>query len=670
MKLDPVTLEILINKFSATVEEMAITLQRTGRTLYVKETADFGSNIANLDGKLFAYPNGLGVSSFIDLNCKATIDAVGPLKEGDVIIANDPYRTKGMVTHLPDLTILKPYFHDGKIVAYGHAFVHLADIGGSVPSSISPDNTSLYQEGLIIPPIHLMREGEYVPEVVALFKANVRSPEENYGDLKAMLASLAVGERRTKEMAEKYGVEVFLQAQQDVIEYSRKKAAVVLKKIPDGVYEFWDYMDDDASTGIPIRLHVTMTADNGHIHLDFSKSDPELAAPFNIPTGGGRHPWLTLAFASFIYSQDNSIPLNAGMFDDITFETGQDTIVNPSFPTPVGIRHATSQRVNEVVSGALARAVPDLVKACNGGILIPVVLAQSDEGETGTNLLVVEPVVGGMGARPGHDGVDGRDCSLANLANNPIESVESSAEVKIIRFGLRSDSGGPGKWRGGAGCILTLLILQDNSSLLGRGMDRQRFVPWGYGNGHCSLPARTIVNIGREDEREVGKISVLTLNAGDTLTILTPGGGGYGDPLERDPEMVMRDVARDLVSLDHAARDYGVVIEEGEIDLAATTSLRNDLKVGRQKSNSGFSYGDSRALWEQAVPPSSVDRLNTYLHSLPKAAREVTRAELVRAAVPNVAQGLALEQFIDPNPSSSAFEQALDLAINTKPNLS
>lgn len=652
MHLDPVTLEILGNKMTATAEEMGITLQRTGRTLYVKETADFGTALATPDGAFFAYPHGIGVCGFVDLNCGPAVRAVPDLEPGDVIATNHPYESGGLATHTPDLHLIKPYFHDGKIVAYGWTFVHVADMGGRVPSSISPSSTELYQEGLLIPPIRLMRRGAYVPEVIALLRANCRTPEDNVGDLKAMLSALAVGERRVAEMIAQYGIDDFMAGQRDILDYARQKARAVLRTIPDGDYDFWDYMDDDSATGVPLRLRVNMSVRDGQVALDFSDSDPQTASPFNIPSLGTRHAWLTLRLAAFVYTHDKTVPLNAGLFADIKVKTRQGSVVDPAFPAPVGIRHATAVRVYETVNGALAAALPEVMPACNGGVLIPVVLAEHDDATGGRNVIVVEPMVGGMGARHGHDGVDGRDSSIANLGNNPIESVEASAAAVVRAYALRPDSGGPGRWRGGVGLALTFEVLKDGGLVLGRGMERFRFAPWGMAGGQPGRKARTILNQGRKDERELGRIDVVEVRAGDTVTVLTPGGGGYGNPFDREPAAVLRDVRLGLVNPDAAEADYGVRIRDGAVDAATTEQLRHGRATPRAARE--FVYGPEREHWERLFDDATMHRINDHLMGLPISGRTARRRAIFEAVVPGLAADVSITDLIDGSGDATA----------------
>jgi N-methylhydantoinase B len=637
--LDGVTLEILGTKMAAAVDEMAITLQRTGRTLYVKETADFSTALATPEGRFYAYPHGIGVSCFVALDLAPVLAQFSDLQPGDVICTNHPYASGGVASHTPDLQLIEPYFHGGTLVGYGWAFVHVSDIGGRVPSSISPSSTELYQEGFLIPPLRLMRGGAFVPEVLQLFRANVRTPVENVGDLHAMLSALAIGRRRVGGMIERFGLPMFLQAQRAVIAQSRAKAHAVLARIPDGDYDFWDYLDDDATTGIPIRLRVTMRCRAGHVMLDYRGSDPQTSAPYNLPTAGRAHPFATLRFASFIWSQDPTIALNAGMLAAIDVDCEPGSVLNPTFPAPTGIRHATAQRLCDVVNGALAQAAPQWITAPSGGVLIPLVFAEP-RPDGSRNVLVVEPMVGGMGAFEGRDGVDGRDGSFANLANNPIESVEAAGNLRVVHFGLRPDSGGPGRWRGGVGLTLSVQVCGEKGWILGRGMERFRFVPWGLQGGRAGQPARAFVNKGRADAREVGKIDMLELQHGDVFTIETPGGGGYGDAFLRDPQQVLRDVHRGLVSNEAAAADYGVVIARGRIDLAATERLRRERPAA---SAGAFDVGAERQAWERLFPDAAMAQINARLRERPVAERAALRERLIWERLPGVAQGASLE---------------------------
>ncbi|MCG5214899.1 hydantoinase B/oxoprolinase family protein [Streptosporangium sp. KLBMP 9127] len=628
MRLDPVTLEIVGNRLGALTEEMCLTLQRTSRSLYVKETADFCCALAGVDGGFAAYPRGIGVSGFVGLNCLTAVRAAGPLEPGDVIITNDPYRSGGLATHLTDIQLIEPYFHDGEIVGYGWAFIHCSDIGGRVPSSLSPTNDEIYQEGLQIPPVKLVRAGRPNHDVELLLSANSRTPEANLGDIRAMLAALRTGRERLAGVIAQHGVRTLLTAQDDLIDYTARKASAALSRLGEGTHRFVDYLDDDAVSRVPVRLSVTATLAAGRLHLDFTGTDPQVAAAFNIATLGTAHAWITTRVLALICTLDPDIALNAGLMRPISVTVPEGSLVNPVRPAAVGVRHAAASRVNDAVGGALGLAAPDVLPAASSGLVVPVVVAEHTHA--GQNVQVLEPMVGGTGARLGSDGVDGRDSGISNLSNNPVETVETEIGVEILRYGLRRDSGGAGRWRGGCGLELTFRVLGDNSRLLARGLERLCFRPWGAVGGRPGAPTELIVDPGTPRERRHLKIDVLPLERGSVVTLLTSGAGGYGDPLLRDPAAVLRDVERGVVSIKAAASDYGVIIEESAGVLTLGAPAR---PVTPEGGGPGSEFGPERVAWESVFDVESVDRLVAGLFALPHADRSPRRTAVYAAAL-------------------------------------
>ncbi|MFK7880768.1 hydantoinase B/oxoprolinase family protein [Roseobacter sp.] len=630
--IDPVTLEILGHQFRAAAEEMGIALSRTARTTYVREAADFGTALATPGGKFFGYPAALGVSGFLDLDAGPALRAAGPYEEGDVVLTNHPYDSGGLSSHMPDLQLLRPYFHDGRIVAIGWAFVHTADIGGMVPSSIAPDLNELFQEGLILPPLKLVNAGEMNADVVTLYRANCRMPDANMGDIQAMLTALDTGARRVADLITRHGIDVFVAGQQALADYAKAKATAVRRRIPDGSYTFWDYLDDDYVSKIPVRVRCKMTVSDGTIHLDFTGTDPQVPAAYNVPTGGVRHPWLTLRLMQFVASYDHTIPMNHGLFEGITVTVPKGSLLNPIFPAAVGIRSAPAIRIGDVMTGCLALAAPELIPAPSGGTVVPTVLAEYDAALGTRRVQVMQSLVGGTGARMGADGVDGRDTSLANCFNTPTEASEAEVGAVVTHYGLRPGSGGPGKWRGGTGLIFTMRIDQAGSAVLGRGLERYVFRPFGLMGGRPGAPARVILNLGRSGERELGKISMVEPEPGDTVTLMSAGGGGYGDPFERPIERVMQDVRAGFVSVDEARRDYGVVVVDQEVDHAETSSLRN----APRDPPARFSLGPERAAWDRVFTDARMMKLVSALLTRPPALATRLRQQLFDALLPEL----------------------------------
>lgn len=629
---DSMTLEILRYKTVAAAEEMGLTLVRAARTIYIKEVADFSTAIAGIDGKFFAYPEALGVSAFVDLDLNPSLKAVGTLKPGDVILSNLPYANGGLSTHLPDLQFIKPYFHDGEIVAYGWTFAHTSDIGGGVPSSISPRFSDVYQEGLQIPPVKLVREGKIDDSLLTVYLANCRSPETNLGDIKAMLAALDKGEQRIADVVAAHGADALVAAQNLLAGYAGEKAMAVLKTIPNGVYDFWDYLDHDFVSHIPVRIRCRITVKDGAIDLNYDGTDPQLMSAFNVPTQGLRHPYLTLRLMHMVTTRDPSAPLNHGILDSVTTSAPKGSLINPEYPAACGVRHATVMRLIDVASGALHKADSALVPAAGGGTVLPVVLAEPDPATGLRRSMVIQSIVCGSGARNGSDGVDGRESGLSNTRNSPIERTEDEAGVMIEEYALRSDSGGPGRWRGGTGVVYTLRILKDDCAVLARGLERFFFTPWGVAGGRSAAPCRVVLNIGRPDEKELSRVDMLEIARGDTLSLMTPGGGGFGDPFTRPVEEVLYDVERGFVSEESAQVDYGVAIHSGVLDEAETQRIRGEARP----ASGAFNFGTNRMLWESVFGDDLVTRLNTSLMRFPASIRGKRRRSIYETVFPEL----------------------------------
>ncbi len=626
--LSAVEADIAQTRLIAATEQMCLALQRASRSLYVRDAADFCCAIADLTGMFIAYPQGIGVSGFLGLDVSAVVrDAASRerLEPGDVILTNDPYLSGGLSTHLPDIHAIAPYFDGAEIVAYGWAFVHVSDVGGRVPSSVSVMNDSIYAEGLRIPPVKYVRRGVIDQGIEALVLANTRTPEANDGDLRAMLAALEAGRARVAEVVARNGTG----AMRRIGEYARTQTAArarrALSQLKNGRYEFEDYLDNDGISEIPVRIRVAVTIDDGSVLLDFTGTDPQVEAALNVATFGRAHTWVVTRLFALVGTLDPDIPLNGGLMDAIEMTAPYGTLLNPAPPAPVGVRHATTSRVNDVVSGALGQAAPGILPAASSGLVVPVVFA--DYQGTRQAVHVVEPMVGGTGARLGADGIDGRDSGISNLSNNPVEIIEAEVGVRILRYCIRPDSGGPGRWRGGCGLDLQFAALTDGF-LLARGLERLRFRPWGVQGGLPGRPAELIVNEKTPAECRLRVVDVHQLQAGDLVTLRTSGAGGYGDPCLRDPAAVLADVTAGLVSAEHARDAYGVVVRDGLVDVTATARLRSGREPG-----TAWRPGPERARWSSVFEPAVLDELATRLAQLPIPRRAPARRALIRAVL-------------------------------------
>lgn len=642
MKIDPVLFEVLNNALRSVSEEMCHVIHRTSHTTHIKETNDLAAAIFTPSGELFSYPRTMGVTVFLGLHLGEAIRRAGALKPGDVMLTNDPYSTAALVTHLPDIHLYMPVFQGQEIVCFVWAFIHSTDVGGNVPTSLSPTNSEIFQEGIRIPPTKLHDGGELNQQLVDIYFANVRVPDQNWGDIKGMLAALKTGERRILALVEKYGLETIQAMQTSLLDYAEAKARQIVSRIPDGRYEFVDYLEDDFVSKVPIRLSLQMTVAGDAIHLDFTGTDPQVAAAFNIPTAGRNHPWICNALIMLFTTHDRSIPLNAGMLRPISVLAPEGSVLNPVFPAACGVRHTTGFRVFDVIIGALSKAVPDLVPAAGAGQGTMPSIAIHDKRTGKRKVAVLEPIIGGSGGRPHGDGVDATDTQFSFFGNVPVELQESELPVIIWSYRIVCDSGGPGKFRGGLAISMDFQVLAPNALLVVRGMERFRFAPWGVRGGRPGSLGQTILNPGTQSEQFLGKLTQRVIGPRDVLRFTSPSGGGYGNPWERDVDRVVRDVRSGRVSRESAETHYGVMINsEGVVDDIATERRRSTF---RQTANAApHSFCSTRLAYEDKWTPSGIAGLRNVLDSLPIHLRHSVKTEIIERAIASLSAGKQLD---------------------------
>jgi N-methylhydantoinase B len=631
---DKILLEVLRNRFQAIVDEMGYVVLRTGHTVFVKETGDFGVALVSTSGEVYATPYRVGVHLMVGNpmgdSLRYVEERLGGCHEGDVILCNDPVTSGGMATHLPDIYIWKPIFDQGELLCFAWSFIHFSDVGGRVPGSIAPSNTDTYQEGIVFPPVRLMARGELNQEVLSILLANCRIPDLNWGDIKAQLAGLNTAERRIHDLVGRYGSEAVRHGIDDVLDYAEAQARRVIDTIPDGTYRFTDYLETDhVLPGRLQRIQVALTVDGSDMTLDFSGTDPQVQAAFNVPTGGKDGHWMiSFGLTSFLRTMDPQLVLNSGAVRPMHFIFPAGSLLNPEPKAPYGVRAATMFRVFDVVLGALGQALPDKINAAGssqGSILL---VSVPDPETGGTKVSVVQPLAGGSGGRPMKDGLDGVDVAMGYLKNVPTESIEQEVPVLVSRYSLREQSGGPGYYRGGVGVELTLKVFPPNSVITSRGMERYTFRPWGRLGGQAGTPGFTTLNPGTTREREIGKIDVLHMQPGDEVHIGTQGGGGYGDPLARPPAKVLEDVRNEFVSPEQACEGYGVVIVDGVVDQAATDALRAELRTKRGDSLPAFDFGSEREAFERIWTAELQDAILAETQDYPLMMRNFLRARL------------------------------------------
>ncbi len=527
MAVDPISLEVFKNMFISVSEEMGVALLRTAYSPNIKERRDFSCAIFDPSGQMVAQaahqPVHLGA---MPASVKAALDTFpNSLRPGDMVILNDPYLGG---THLPDITLVAPVFFEEKgegkqLVGFISNRGHHADVGGMTPGSL-PLSTELYQEGLILPPIKLARGGRLNREVVQLICRNSRTPQERQGDLTAQIASIRVGEQRLKEVVERYGITETLEHMAALLDYSERVTRQAIARIPDGVYQVVDYMDDDGLTGEPVPVAVSIAIANDEMTIDFTGTSPQRAGCINAPQA------VTVSASLYMVRcvVGDQAPANQGCLRPVKIITPLGTLVNPEPQRGVaGGNVETSQRITDVLLTAMAQALPELIPAASQGTMNNLLIGGHDL-ERNRPFVYYETIGGGMGARPAKDGISGIHTHMTNTMNTPIEALEFAFPLRLKRYALRRGSGGAGQRQGGDGLVRDVEFLSPaRVTILS---ERRKFHPPGSHGGHQGQPGENVLLKGGYEEVQLAGKETLDVEPGDILSIRTPGGGGWGQP--------------------------------------------------------------------------------------------------------------------------------------------
>jgi N-methylhydantoinase B len=428
-----------------------------------------------------------------------------------------------------------------------------------------------------------------------------------------------------RHLVAKYGREAVEAGMSGVLDYAEAQARDAFRTVPDGTYTFADYLEGDVVPGgRPIRIKLAMVVRDGDLTLDFSETDPQVRAALNIATyGQNGHYLIVIGIVSFLRSVNPEITYNSGIVRPVHLVVPKGSLLNPEPRASCGARQATFFRVAEVCMGALALAIPDRIPAAGCGQGSILFLAAPDFASGRNRVSIVQPLVGGSGARSMMDGTDGVDFNTGFYRNIPSEILESDMPVVVERYGLRPDSGGAGTYRGGAGLSYAMTILPPEAALTSRGMERYRFQPWGREGGDPGRNGATRLCSRDGQVEEIGKIDLLRPPPGSTIEIETAGGGGYGEPFSRDPSLVLHDVLDGLVSPSAARDEYGVVVSNGAVDLEATRALRASRLANGAPSR--FSYGEYRDTFEARWPDWLQTAVNRATEGRPAAPRRYIR---------------------------------------------
>ena len=572
-QIDPIRFEVIRNALAQATEEMAAALRRSAYSTNVKTRQDFSCAYFDPEMRVIAqaFTQPVHLGSFVEHVPRAIrrhgVDNLGP---GDMILSNDPY---GGGVHLNDISLIGPVHWNGQLAGYTACLAHHVDVGGGAPASVGAFQ-EVFQEGVIIPAVKLVKAGEIVDDVFRLVLAQIRSKRETAGDFRAQVASNLTGARRVNEIIDRFGKDEFLRYVNEIVDYTSRRTRAEIAKLPKGVYTAAGSVDNDGFTDKPVQLKVKVTIDDSGVHFDTTGSEPQRRAPVNST--------FAQTFSACAYAlrslMDKDLPVNDGFYRYVRITAPLGSVTNCLHPAPVVGGWETHVRVNDLIFKALSVSLPDEVPAgtkamqCHSGF-------GGVHPRTGEYYCYLETLAGGYGARSRSDGPDAVQSHGQNTENAPVEELESNYPLRIDRYGLIPDSEGPGKFRGGLGIRRDYLFPSETTFTILA--DRDRAGPHGlFGGQPGSISVYALMRDG--EETHLSSKSTIQLQPGDVISYRTSGGGGFEDPLLRDPERVLSDVVDGKISVERASRVYGVVISEDgsgqSIDQAATEKLRDRLR--------------------------------------------------------------------------------------------
>ena len=583
--LDPVTFEVLRNAMVNIVDQMAEQVRRTCYS-FVVYNRDFSNALCDAEGNTVAQGNQdlAAHVGTLHYTCKAVIEAFhDDIHPGDVFLVNDPY-VGG--THFSDTRVILPVFFEGELIAWSQANGHWADMGGSVPGSFDVTAKDMFKEGIRITPIKIWRRGEYCGDVAKMIASNTRDPDAIIGDMDAQTQATRIAEREILRLCEKYGVETIKTAFADVQDYVERAVRLRLSELPDGTWETTDFVDQDPATEeglIPIKLRITISGDQ--VEFDLSGSHATIGSIYNSAFGG--------TFAAIVSGMKTffpDVPLNAGVYRVIKVTVPDDTIVSARWPVAVTGFVMTFEKIMNATFELFSQIMPERAMACAFNIEYLQTGGYDARSKERPYFMLYDWLSGGWGGRNGRDGLSvTASCFGVGLMSQPVEGQERICPVRTDRLEIVTDSAGPGEYRGGVGLEKAGTILDVENCVFSYFCDRERSVVWGINGGLPARPHGLWMKTGDEPEAFLGAVfSDVPVGSGTKFRRGTSGGGGYGDPLKRDPERVKEDVVDDYVSLERAEIDYGVVLKivdaelaEYEVDSAATESARSKIAAQR-----------------------------------------------------------------------------------------
>jgi N-methylhydantoinase B len=558
--IDPFTIEIIKEGLNAIGDEMFVSLQRTSMSPIIYEVLDYCCGITDERGQLLAQGNGVaGFLGTMAFAVQSTVDKFGApnLEDGDIVVTNDPYSGGG--THLSDVSLVMPIFVDDELVGFSANKAHWTEVGGKDPGSWTTDSVDIWQEGLQFPCIRLFSRGEPIQSVFDIIEANVRTPEMTLGDVWAQVASCRLGALRFQELCRKHGVEQVRAAIRALFDYGEAMVLRELAALPPGTYEAEDWIDDDGLSPDPIYCKVSVTITDSEFIADFTGTSPQVPGPVNC-SWTGLNSAVRMVFKAVT---DPHIPANEGCFRPMKIVCPDGTVFTAARPAPVSTYWDSMIFAADLVWKALAVAVPQRLAA---GHFMSVCgdVTYTIHPDTGQPAILVEPNAGGWGAGYDQDGESGLVCiGDGETYILPMEVTEAIYGIQVDRYEFNTTAGGEGKFRGGRGLIRDYRILSDQGGFITATFGRHKFMPWGVAGGHDG--SANAIQIRFADGREpvtIGKTARYPLGKGDVARLITGAGGGWGNPKERDPELVLADLRAEVISEEIARSEYGLTEEQ------------------------------------------------------------------------------------------------------------
>ena len=568
-------MQVIRYGLEAIANDMGYNLMRMGRTTIVKEIMDINCAVLDASGGILAQANLCPLMMFsLPTTAANMVSRVTHFEEGDVIICNDPYQGG---QHLLDMQFFSPVFYEGELISFVANIAHQLDMGGAVPGGVAGGLTEIYQEGLRIPFAKLYRKGIEDPQIFDILAANIRMPDKTLEDFRAQAATTTWGVERVKGLVSKFGLRTFRQCTSMLLDYAEGMVRRAFQTMPDGDYTGVDYLDDDGCSDEAIKVQVNVHIRGDEMRVDFDGTNPQTKGNVNCPwscTQGG-------VFYTIVGIVDPYMAVNSGTFRPIDVHSEEGLITKPRPPAGVTARSQTMTKITEAMLKAMSQVVPDQVVAGSHGQACTCSFVGTHP-ETGRLFGYIEIQGGGAGARPDKDGPDGQDLHLGRFMNTPVEAAELENPVRIERYELIPDSGGPGKHRGGLSLRRDIRFLTDVT--WARYSDRQRFAPQGLFGGKEGTKGALMLNPGTESEAKQKSKGVTHLKADDVLSIRLPGSGGYGPPWERDPDLVRWDALNGKISLRSVREDYFVALNPDlTVDEKETQRIREKAREGVER---------------------------------------------------------------------------------------